>query len=256
MSKLRDLIQSETFNRFIIAVIILNAIVIGLETSVTMRENIGGVLKFLDGMALTIFIIEVILKLAVYRLSYFKTFWNLFDFSIVAVSLMPFGGSVTVVRAIRIFRAFRLISTVPTMRNVAYALMNAIPAMGSVMMILGLIYYVFSVLATNIFGEAYPEWFGTIGASLYSLFQIMTLESWSMGMVRPIMETHPQAWMVFVPFIIITTFAVVNSFVAIIVNSMQKVTEEEIQAERQEIHILIDEVRKLQKDIQDLKARS
>jgi voltage-gated sodium channel len=174
----------------------------------------------------------------------------------VGSALLPAGEGVSVLRGLRVLRAFRLVSTIPAMRAVIQALLNSIPAMGSVITIMALIFYVFAVMSTNLFGHTFPEWFGTIGLSLYSLFQIMTLESWSMGMVRPIMEAYPYAWAVFVPFIIFTTFAVLNLFVAIIVNSMQKAAHEEID-EHSEAHFqaLMGELKALRKDVDALKKQ-
>ena len=144
-----------------------------------------------------------------------------FDFTVVAISLVPASAAFSVLRALRVLRVLRLVSVVPSMRKVVQALLQAIPGMGSVVALLALLYYVFAVMATKLFGAAFPEWFGTIGAAAYSLFQIMTLESWSMGIVRPVMEVYPFAWAFFVPFILITSFAVLNLFIAIIVNAMQ-----------------------------------
>ncbi len=113
-------------------------------------------------------------------------------------------------RALRILRVLRAISIVPSLRRVVEGLINALPGMGSVFALMSLIFYIAAVMATKLFGAAFDEWFGTIGRSAYSLFQIMTLESWSMGIVRPVMEVYPWAWAFFVPFILVTTFAVVN----------------------------------------------
>ena len=218
--KLRAVIESQRFQTFIIAVIIINAVTIGLETSPTAMAAAGGLLYAIDLAALVIFVVEIAAKLLVYRLSFFRNAWNVFDFTIVAVALVPAGEGLSVLRALRILRALRLISMVPQMRIVVQALLSAIPAMGSVIALLALIFYVAAVMATKLFGADFPEWFGSIGASLYTLFQIMTLESWSMGIVRPVMEVHPYAWAFFVPFILVITFAVLNLFIAIVVNSM------------------------------------
>lgn len=218
--KLRTVIESQGFQSFITGVIIVNAATIGLETSKSAMAAVGGILFVLDLAALAIFIIEISAKLFVYRLSFFRNPWNVFDFTIVAVALVPAGEGISVLRALRILRALRLISMVPQMRLVVQALLSAIPAMGSVIALLALIFYVAAVMATKLFGADFPEWFGTVGASLYTLFQIMTLESWSMGIARPVMEVHPYAWAFFVPFILIITFAVLNLFIAIVVNAM------------------------------------
>jgi voltage-gated sodium channel len=228
--RLRAFLEREAFQRTIIAVIVANAVIIGLETSPSVMTRFGGLLFFLDSLALGIFVAEILLKLFVYRLTYFKSAWNIFDFTIVAVALVPAGQGLTVLRALRILRALRLLSMVPKMRLVVQGLLGAIPAMASVLALLALVFYVFSVMATKLFGLAFPQWFGTVGASLFSLFQVMTLEAWSSEIVRPVMEVYPLAWAFFVPFILITTFAVLNLFIAIIVNSMQDAAEEKASA--------------------------
>ncbi len=224
---LRRIVEADVTRNIIIGVIILNAVIIGLETSSSAMEVAGFWLKALDLMALSIFVVELAAKLLVYRLAFFKDPWNVFDFVIVGAALLPSGSGFSVMRALRILRALRLVSTIPKMRQVVQALLSAVPAMGSVIGLLGLIFYVAAVMATKLFGGAFDEWFGTLGRSLYSLFQIMTLESWSMGIVRPVMATYPQAWIFFVPFILITSFAVLNLFIAIIVNAMHEAADED-----------------------------
>lgn len=248
-ANLRSLVESGTFQRFIIAVIIVNAVVIGLETSEWAMSRYGGSLWSLDVIALTIFVVEIGLKLAAYRLGFFRNPWNVFDFAIVAVALVPAGQGLSVMRALRILRALRLLSMVPKMRMVVQGLLAAIPAMGAVLAVLGLVFYVAAVIATKLFGGAFPAWFGTIGASLYSLFQIMTIESWSMGIVRPVMEVLPWAWAFFVPFILITTFAVLNLFIAIIVNSMQEASVGDREAEANATSELRNEVSALRREL-------
>jgi voltage-gated sodium channel len=121
------------------------------------------------------------------------------------------------------------------MRRVVQALFGAVPAMGAVILLLVLVFYVSAVMATKLFGSTFPEWFGSIGASLYSLFQIMTLESWSMGIVRPLMTAYPYAWLFFVPFVLVSSFVVLNLFIAIIVNSMHTVEAEEETSRQDEV---------------------
>ena len=224
---LKTFIESAKIQNFILGVIILNAIVLGLETSENAVKHAGNLLAVLDKIAIGIFIAEIAIKLIVYRVGFFKDGWNLFDFFIVSAALLPAGEGTSVLRALRIMRAFRLMSAVPSMRLVIQAMLNAIPGMASVVALLALVFYVGAVMATVLFGEQFQDWFGSIGASLYSLFQIMTLESWSMGIVRPVMEVFPYAWMFFVPFILCTSFAVLNLFIAIIVNAMDDVQKTE-----------------------------
>ena len=251
VERLRILIESSRFQNAIMAVIVINAIIIGMETSPVLMERYGSILGALDQIAIGIFIIEILLKLFVYRLSFFKNGWNIFDFVIVAVALLPTGGSLSVLRALRILRALRLVSTMPKMRKVVQGLFAAIPSMGTVIILLALVFYIAAVMATKLFGSEFPQWFGSIGASLYSLFQIMTLESWSMGIVRPIMEVYPWAWAFFVPFVLVTSFVVLNLFIAIIVNAMHEEADEEQTAQRDEI---LEEIRAIRREIKALRS--
>lgn len=255
---LQRFIESATVRNAIVAVIIANAAVLGLETSDTVMASAGTLLKALDKIALAIFVVEILIKLLVYRPRFFRDPWNLFDFAIIAVSLAPTGDGLSVLRALRILRALRLISAVPRMRLVTQALLEAIPSMGSVVALLTLIFYIAAVMATKLFGEDFDAWFGTVGRSAYSLFQIMTLESWSMGIVRPVMEVHPYAWIFFVPFILLVTFAVLNLFIAIIVNSMQDAAaeDEEEKAVEHDRHMddLAREVKALRTEIAALRG--
>jgi voltage-gated sodium channel len=235
---LQRLVESAGFQRFIVAVICINAVTLGMETSPSIMDAAGDWLIALDRAILAIFVGELLAKLAVYRLRFFRSGWNIFDFVIVGISLMPATGNLSVLRALRILRVLRLLSMVPDLRKVIEALLRAVPGMSSIVAVLLLVFYVSSVLATKLFGLGehgddpnMQEWFGTIGASMYSLFQIMTLESWSMGIVRPTMELYPWAWVFFVPFIVLTSFAVLNLFIAIIVNAMH--TQHEAEQEEQ-----------------------
>ena len=220
------LIESKHFQNSITSLIVLNAITLGLETSAEIRSEIGSILEIIDFAVLIIFVFEIVLKLLVKRLDFFKNGWNLFDFIVVGISLVPAAGPLYILRAFRILRVLRLISAVPQMRRVVQALIKAIPGLLSIIALISLIFYVSAVLSTNLFGAEFEEWFGSIGASMYSLFQIMTLESWSMGIVRPVMKVFPYAWAFFVPFIMITSFAVINLFIGVIVDAMQSVQEE------------------------------
>ncbi|WP_299921894.1 ion transporter [uncultured Pelagimonas sp.] len=225
--RLGDFLDEPRTQYAIIAVILLNAIVLGMETSETLMARWGGIIIFIDKLCLAIFVAEIVIKLVARGWRFFLNGWNLFDFVIVGISLVPAGQSVSVLRALRILRVMRVISAAPRLRRVVEGFITALPGMGSVFLLMAIIFYIGAVIATRLFGEVFPEWFGTLGASAYSLFQIMTLESWSMGIVRPVMEVFPYAWVFFVPFIIVTTFAVVNLLVGLIVNSMQDAHAEE-----------------------------
>ncbi|MEM8729930.1 MAG: ion transporter [Pseudomonadota bacterium] len=227
----RSWLEQPSTSNFVIGVIVLNAIVLGLETSPHIHAAIGGLLQTIDKLCLAIFIIEIALKFFAYRWKFFADGWNIFDFIIVGIALVPGAQSMSVLRALRILRILRVISAAPRLRRVVEGFVQALPGMASVFLMMAIIFYIGAVMATNLFSPSFPEWFGTIGRSAYSLFQIMTLESWSMGIVRPVMETFPYAWAFFVPFIIITTFAVVNLLVGLIVNSMQDAHNAEAEGE-------------------------
>ncbi|MDP3894437.1 ion transporter [Nocardioides sp.] len=215
-------VESARVQRFVVAVILLNGVVLGLQTGGdTSGGTWGPVLERLDTACLGIFVVELSLKLYAHGWRFFRSGWNVFDLVIVGIALVPATGALSVLRTLRILRVLRLVSTMPRLRFVVESLMRALPGMASIGGLLLLVFYVGAVIATNLFGEEFPQWFGSLGASFFSLFQIMTLESWSMGIVRPVMEVFPWAWAFFVPFILLSAFTVLNLFIAVIVDSMQ-----------------------------------
>ena len=257
----RHWVERPRVQQAIMALIIINAIILGLETVPTVMASYGEILVTIDKIILGVFVIEILLRIIAHRLRFFRDPWSIFDFAVVGIALVPSSGPFAVLRALRVLRVLRILTIVPSMRRVVGALLDSIPGLGSIALVLMLLYYVFAVIATKLFGANFPQWFGSIGESLYSLFQIMTLESWSMGIVRPVMEVHPNAWIFFVIFILIATFTMLNLFIAIIVNAMHSFTEEENQ-ERQDAldqtreHIEADlhqEVAALRSEIAELK---
>ncbi|WP_299348709.1 ion transporter [uncultured Shimia sp.] len=225
--RLAAILDRPVVRNTILGVILFNAIILGLETSPTVMEAAGPLILLLDGLCLAIFVVEIVAKLFVQRAQFWRDGWNIFDFVIVAISLVPSAQGLSVLRALRILRLLRVVSVAPSLRRVIEGLINALPGMGSVFLLMGLVFYIGAVMATKLFGAMFPDWFGTLGASMYSLFQIMTLESWSMGIVRPVMEQAPYAWMFFVPFILLTTFIILNLVVGLVVNSMQDAHHQE-----------------------------
>jgi len=224
------------WERTILSIIVLNAVTLGLETSDRVMAQVGPLLLVLDSIFLTIFVFEIALRLMAHGARFWRDPWSIFDFLVVAVALVPATESLSGLRALRILRVLRLISAVPSMRRVVSGLFRAIPGMGAVVMLLSLIFYVFSVMATMLYGDNFPQYFGTIGESAYSLFQIMTLESWSESIVRPVLDEHPMAWLFFIPFILMTSFAVLNLFIGIIVDSMQEQARERLEAMQEQSH--------------------
>lgn len=258
MDKLKLFLSSRRFEIFITVLIIINAITLGLETVPEMTDRFGGLLAALDRAILAVFVVEVTARLIAWRLEFFRDPWRIFDLVVVGVALIPATGSLSVLRALRILRVLRIISMVPSLRRVVGGLVAALPGMGSIMLLLTLVFYVFSVMATKLYGNSFPEWFGSIPASAYSLFQIMTLESWSMGIVRPVMEVHPMAWAFFIPFIACTTFTVLNLFIGIIVSAMQEEHDAEASADREAMasdqSTMLEELRAIRKDLAELRA--
>ena len=255
---LETMLSNPAFEKFIMGLIVINAIVLGMETDKDIMAAIGPTLIFIDNTILAIFVIEILARLAVNFTGFWRDPWRIFDLFVVGIALLPATGPLSVLRAFRILRVLRIISTIQAMRRVVVGLINALPGMGAIIFLLGIVFYVFAVISTKLFAESFPEWFGSIGASSYTLFQIMTLESWSMGIVRPVMEQYPLAWLLFVPFIIMTAFTVLNLFIGVIVDSMQREHEAEAKADREQVHSdtaqILAEVKELRKEVAALKA--
>jgi voltage-gated sodium channel len=260
--RLAGFIEQPRVQHAILALILVNAVTLGLETSPAVMARFGEALHLLDKAILSVFVLEIAVRLYVHRLGFFRDPWSVFDFLVVGIALVPATGQLSVLRALRVLRVLRVLTIVPSMRRVVGALLGAIPGLASIGMVLLLIYYVFAVIATNLFAAAFPEWFGHLGRSLYTLFQIMTLESWSMGVARPVMEQFPYAWIFFILFILTATFTMLNLFIAIIVNAMQTFGEDERHdavsaVEKAREHIEADlhaEVRALREEIAELKV--
>jgi len=233
--KIQSIVERSGFQNTIIVLIVINAAILGMETSDFLMDRYGTILKAIDAIILKIFILEIALRLYVHRLRFFVRPWSVFDFLVVAVALVPASEAFAALRVLRILRALRLLSVVPTMRRVIEGLLSAIPGIASVLTIMMLFFYVFAVIGTHLYGDTFPKWFGTLGETMYTLFQIMTLESWSMGIVRPVMEEHPTAWVFFVIYILVTTFTMLNLFIAIIVNAMHSGADIEAEESRHEL---------------------
>ncbi|WP_199431401.1 ion transporter [Qaidamihabitans albus] len=228
--RVRRLVDDRRFQNFIIAVIVFNAITLALETSQSMLAAFGGVLHTLDYLALTIFVVELLAKLYAYRGDFLRDSWNIFDVVVVGIALVPATGPFAVLRALRILRVLRLVSLVPSMRKVVAGLLAAVPGMASIAALLGLVVFVAAVMATKLFGAIAPDDFGSLGASLFTLFQVMTGEAWP-DIAKAIMEQQPLAWIFFVIYILVSSFAVLNLFIAVIVSAMEDQLRDEIREE-------------------------
>ena len=253
-ARARALIEHPRFDQAIIALIVANAITLGLETSPTIVARFGDLLHVFDRAVLAVFVVELLLRFFVYRSRFFHDPWRVFDFVIVGIALLPTSGAFSVLRALRVLRVLRLVSMVPSMRGVVSALLAALPGMASIIGLMALVLYVSAVMATKLFGAIAPEFFGSLGASLFTLFQVMTVEGWP-EIARGVMAQSPYAWIFFVTYLLIATFMVLNLFIAVIVNAMQLQVTEDLKSE-EEMHtqLILDEVRALRREIEALRA--
>jgi voltage-gated sodium channel len=227
--QVRALVEHKRFQRFIIGVIIVNAVTLGLETSPSILATAGGILHAADRIALAIFVIELLLRLYAHGWRFFKDPWSIFDLIIVSIALIPATGPFSVLRALRVLRVLRLISMVPAMRRVVSGLLASVPGMASIGLLLGLVLYVAGVMATKLFGGIAPQYFGDLGTTLFTLFQTMTGEAWP-EVARTVMAEAPMAWIFFVTYILVSTFAVLNLFIAVIVSGMERGVSEDLAA--------------------------
>jgi voltage-gated sodium channel len=221
---LRGFLESDRFQNFITIIIIINSILIGLETFPEIVKEYEVIIDIIDLIILALFTVEITLKLLIYRSRFFVSGWNIFDFIIVAISILPAAGSFSIFRALRIVRTLRLFKSLPKLRLIIESLVHSIPSIGWIGVLLGIVYYIFAVMGYNLFSDQYPEYFGSLSKSLFTLFQIMTLESWSSAIARPIMAGVPYAAIYFVSFILIATYTTLNVFIAIVVNTMNQMT--------------------------------
>ncbi|MFG6149755.1 ion transporter [Halobacillus sp. B23F22_1] len=249
--KLQSFIEHPWFSRFILAIILINAMLIGLGTNLSLYNNYETIFLGLDALILAVFTIEIVLKLYVYRQKFFKDGWNIFDFVIVIGSLVLYNTHlVSVLRILRVLRVLRTISVVPSLRRLTAALFLAIPAIGSVTILMGIIFYVYAIIGTTFFRELAPEYFGNVGLSTLTLFQVFTLESWASGVFRPVFAEVTWSWLYFVSFIIISTFIILNLIVGEIVNNAQKLSEHSEQ-ESEDTRKIMNELNELKQMIND-----
>jgi voltage-gated sodium channel len=262
-ARLAAILSRPLTERLLMVLILINAVTLGLETSPTVMAAVGPLLHAIDRAILAVFVVEIAARLYVHRLAFFRDPWSVFDFVIVAIALIPATGSLSVLRALRVLRILRLVTILPSLKRVVGALIGALPGMGSIALLLLLFLYVGAVMATKLFGASFPEKFGTLGASVYTLVQLMTLDGWSGEIVGPVMETYPLAWLFFLPFVLATAFTVLNLFIGIVVNAMQAEHEkgkEEAQAaekaaEAAEQAAMLAEIRALRTELGQIRGK-
>lgn len=251
--KLKRLIESSFFQNFIITLIIINSITIGFETSDNIMALVGETLLLIDNIILIIFVIEILLKLYVYQITFFKSGWNIFDFSIIIIALIPTSGGLAILRSLRIFRSLRLVKNLPKLRFIVESLLHSLPSLGWIFVLLALVFYVFAVIGTKLFSSDFPIWFGNLGGTMFSLFQIMTLEGWA-EIARSVMIKYPSAILYFIIFILLASYTTLNIFIAIVVNTMSEVQQRVTNMSVDKIEEIIqDEKEELKNDIKNIK---
>ncbi len=252
--RVRSVIESAPFERWITALIVVNAIALGVETSPSATARFGELLYAFDRVVLAVFVVELLMRFFVYRGRFFQDPWRVFDFVVVGIAAVPAGSTFAVLRALRVLRVLRLVSLVPSMRRVIGALLQALPGMASIVGLLGLILYVFAVMATKLYGGIAGEFFGSLGASMFTLFQVMTVEGWP-DVARSVMTRSPHAWIFFVVYLLVATFMVLNLFIAVVVNAMQSQVTEDLKDEGEaHTRLVLDEVRALRREIEALRG--
>ncbi|CAM3665001.1 ion transporter [Occultella aeris] len=251
-------VESERVQRFVIVLILINAATLGLETSDAVMAGHADLLHTLDQICLAFFVVELAVKLYAFRGSFFRSSWNVFDLLVVGVALIPGSGAFGVLRSLRVLRVLRLVSMVPQLRRVVEALVKAVPGILSIGALLILLFYVSAVMATMLFGDSFPTEFGSLSRSLFTLFQIMTLDNWSV-ISRAVLDVHPWSVAFFVPFVLLSAFTVLNLFIAVIVDAMQHIradepaaTEGEVPAEPATTRALEGEIRGLRDQVAEL----
>lgn len=242
------LIHHVLFDRFIIAIILLNAVILGLETSPDMVKNYGDVLMAGSDIILLLFIIEAAFKmLAVWpRIGlYFKDGWNVFDFSVIVFSLLPATGELAMVaRLARLLRVMRLISTIPELRLIVTTLIRSLPGMGHVILLMGVVFYMYAVAGYHLFSAHDPQLWGSLGTSLLTLFRVVTLEDWT-DVMYTAMELNSYSWIYFVSFVVMGTFVIINLFIAVVLNNLDEAKQERLKELEQPVSRdeILDELR-------------
>ena len=234
---LRNIISGKAWGNYIAVLIIVNTIVLGMETYPSVMNDYGDLLISIDQTILYVFILELVLRFIAYRLDFFKDHWSIFDLCVVGIALVPTQDAFSALRAARALRALRLISVFPNLRKVIEGLVMAIPGICAIAGVMAIIICVFGLIASKLYGPSFPEWFGNLHLSVFSLFQIMTLEGWP-DIARTVMQEKPFAWVFFVTYILIATFSVLNLFIAVVVDAMQRNQAEDTDDNQEKIHAI------------------
>lgn len=227
IGKLQEFIENKWTQRFIIFVILFNAIILGMMTYPALMLKYESAMQLLCNICVWVFTIELAIKLIVYKKEFFKDGWNIFDFFIVVISWIPTGGvysSFRVFRILRTLRALRLITQLERLRVIVQAIIDSIPNVSWASVLLLIIFYIFAIMGTTLYGQDFPIEFGSLGKSIFTLFQIMTLEAWA-DIARDVMAKFSYSWIYFISFILVSSFIVMNVIVGVVVNAISDINE-------------------------------
>lgn len=230
----RRVANNSAFQNFVLAVILVNAVLVGLETSKDLVRDYGGLFDLINFAIQAIFVFEIGVRILSYGpnfLRFFRDPWNVFDFVIVVFALLPAGGQfATVARLARLMRVVRLVSIFPELRLIVGTMLRSLSSMGNVILLLSLVMYVYGVLGYHLFGERDPENWGTLGLALLTLFEVLTLEGW-VELQNIGMEESSWVWLFYASYVLLAVFIVVNLFIAVVINNLETVKAETRAAE-------------------------
>ncbi|WP_236700366.1 ion transporter [Allosalinactinospora lopnorensis] len=259
------IVDSGWFQYTVVAVIVLNAISLGLETYEDEFAALAGRFETAERVFVSIFVVELVLKIYARGPAFFRDAWNWFDLIVVVIALVPTSEGFSVLRLLRTLRILRLVSVIPHMRQVVGALFRSVPGMGTVISLLLIIIYTAAVLGEKLFQEIAPEYFGDLGTTLYTLFMVMTTENWP-DVADAVMEEQPMAWVFFVVYMVATAFIALNLVIGVIVTSMEQEVNSQRWAADQELELeqhnelmtqlggLAEQVERLTEQVRELQA--
>ncbi len=251
----QGIVESRWFEPFIITVILVNAAVLGLETVPTLVSRYGEWMLLVNHVVLLVFILEAAIKIIAvaprFR-HYFGNGWNLFDFSVVVLSLLPATGEFAMIaRMARLLRVLRLISSMPELRLIVATLVRSLPGLGHVILLLVIIFYMYAVAGYHLLHEHDPVHWNSLGISLLTLFRVLTLEDWT-DVMYAAMEMNSFMWIYFVSFVVTATFVVINLFIAVVINNLEEAKQDRMRQARLSESELLKELHAAQANLEKL----
>ena len=262
IEKIEEVRDARWFSNLTTAIIILYASILGFKTVDEVETNYQIFLQFADYFVTIYFIFEIAIKMVAEKkfMNFFKNGWNVFDFVIVVITLLPLeqSGFAAIARLLRVFRILRLFTARPELKAIIDMLIKAIPSIIDIVILMFIIFYIYAIIGNFYFEDLESGLWENFLVSMLTLFRVLTFEDWTDVMYEA-MEVYPWAWAYFISFVIIAAFVFFNLFVAVIIGEMQKLQEadmkEEIHEDHMKLDILLSEIRELKEEVKDLKKR-